>query len=71
MNLQTIKKALKVIYEKWQSNVGISFFGGELLINLDVIKRVVNFAKFMTNLKSFLNYITFLEHYLHSLRENS
>ncbi|WP_255373660.1 MULTISPECIES: hypothetical protein [unclassified Thermosipho (in: thermotogales)] len=39
MNLQTIKKALKVIYEKWQSNVGISFFGGEPLINGLMLSR--------------------------------
>ncbi|MBT1247641.1 MULTISPECIES: 4Fe-4S cluster-binding domain-containing protein [unclassified Thermosipho (in: thermotogales)] len=44
MNLETAKKAIEMFYEKGQSNVGISFLGGELLINFSVIKRVVNFA---------------------------
>ncbi|ANQ54447.1 radical SAM protein [Thermosipho sp. 1063] len=44
MNLETAKKAIEMFYEKGQSNVGISFFGGEPLINFSVIKKVVNFA---------------------------
>ncbi|WP_231109757.1 radical SAM/SPASM domain-containing protein [Thermosipho melanesiensis] len=45
MDFKIAKMAIEKLFDKEQSNVGISFFGGEPLINFEVIRQVVKFAK--------------------------
>ncbi|ANQ54453.1 radical SAM protein [Thermosipho sp. 1063] len=45
MDFETAKRAIETFFDKGQSNVGITFFGGEPLLNFKLIKQVTKFAK--------------------------
>lgn len=44
MDFQTAKKAVDYLMENSNNNRGIDFFGGEPLLNFDLIKQIVNYC---------------------------